>query len=478
MELIISFLTHSLLILVALHFYEKVVKINIKVLALAVIAIPFIFYMTASVEHVSEPFRMLGGFIILLAALLIVRKFTQHIFLTSFVAALFFAYSLRLMTSIIVAAFVAIFDIELGLLFHVTLVLVEGISYFIFYKSLKLKDGLPELEEEGFKFGVWAIAGISVILQSGVIVFAGIVEDENHTLFWGTFGFLLLIFVLFVISITVFIRHIVKRRHEKAELEQEKQKIKEKLQKLEANLHKEKSKKSIINMAYKGLVNEVPLLIGKTDSAQIKKINNYIEAINEFAPELTEDHSVGTDAHVRSLGIPDEWIEVKLLVTSMMTLAREKGITILVNSKVKNWKLIPISRKDFVCLLGNLLENAIKETAKVKSGHKEVHLQIYDDKDEFTIDVTDSAHEFELDILKNLGVRGNSTNGTGHGYVEILEIIHQVDASLLIKEWPTSTAYAKSICVVFDEMGEISIGSNYRRDTLKAVLTDSILKVL
>ena len=45
----------------------------------------------------------------------------------------------------------------------------------------------------------------------------------------------------------------------------------------------------------------------------------------------------------------------------------------------------------------------------------------------------DNAHDFELEILKNLDAHGNSTNDTGHDYVEVLKITLQIKALLLIK---------------------------------------------
>ena len=442
-------------------------------------------YMTVSLGHIHEPFRILGGFIILLAIMLIINKstrFTQHIFLATFTVSLSLAYSLKTISIFFVAILAGMFNIELGFLFHTTLLIIKIIVYFCAYKSLKLENGIPEFEEKGIKSGVWAIAAMTLILYSGIITFANIVDDKNHLMFWPTFGFLLIAFVSLIVGITAFAKHLIDIRLKKNELEQEKQKnqkVVAKLEKLEANLHKEKSKKSVVSMAYKGLLNEVPSLIGKNDSAQIKKINNYIQTINEFAPELTKEPSIDTkDIHIRTLKIPDRWTDLKLLLVNKMTLAEEKGISMLVNNEVENWDLIPISKKDFACLIGNLLDNAIKETAKKVSGHKEVNLQLYDENNQFTIDVTDSAHEFKLDILKNLGVRGNSTNGTGHGYVEILEIIHQTGASLLIREWDLLFSSGKSIGIVFDGMGEISIESHYRREMLINELEDSVLEVV
>lgn len=118
-------------------------------------------------------------------------------------------------------------------------------------------------------------------------------------------------------------------------------------------------------------------------------------------------------------------------------------------------------------LVINNVSNAIKELIKTKIKSKEVLVTFeLSEKKEYKICVFDNAHEFDLDILVSLGVRGNSTNGTGYGWEDTFNLLAQCRASLEIMEFePYGEAFTKRITITFNGKSEFTLNS-YRRDKI------------
>jgi len=130
-------------------------------------------------------------------------------------------------------------------------------------------------------------------------------------------------------------------------------------------------------------------------------------------------------------------------------------------------------------LFGNLIDNAIKETDKIKEVESKQIMILFKNVDGyFSFETIDNAKEFKIEILKRIGERKNSINGTGNGYSEIIEILEKSDASLIIDEWYDGSEFGKKISVVFDDMKLFIINSSYRYNELADALVASKLKIL
>jgi len=128
----------------------------------------------------------------------------------------------------------------------------------------------------------------------------------------------------------------------------------------------------------------------------------------------------------------------------------------------RDFDVLSVSR-----LIINNVSNAIKELIKTEIRSKEVLVTFGLNKNsEYKICVFDNAHEFDLAVLANLGTRGNSTNGTGFGWEDTVELLVKHRASLEIMEFePYGEEFTKRITITFNGRNEFTINS-YRREKI------------
>lgn len=127
-----------------------------------------------------------------------------------------------------------------------------------------------------------------------------------------------------------------------------------------------------------------------------------------------------------------------------------------------------ISEADLNTLLSDLLENAI--IASKHSDEKEilVHLGIIDKH--YVIEIFDSGIPFDLEVLKNLGIKRTTTHakegGSGIGLMTIYELVKHYNASLIIEECLfEKTGFTKKIALIFDQEGQFIINLPYFKET-------------
>lgn len=102
-------------------------------------------------------------------------------------------------------------------------------------------------------------------------------------------------------------------------------------------------------------------------------------------------------------------------------------------------------------MVGDLLRNAIRaiERGKVEDGKILVIVGMKEHILE--INVFDNGANIPLMVLENFGQRGVTTGGTGNGLADLVKILTDIQASLIIKEnAPETSAYTKGFVIVFD----------------------------
>lgn len=174
---------------------------------------------------------------------------------------------------------------------------------------------------------------------------------------------------------------------------------------------------------------------------------------------------------VKQLNLPASWETLGCLLEELLHRAHEHGVYLSLYNQVKRWTYYDLDLFAFVRLISNLVDNAVKETKKLPEKNRgEVRLTFKEVDDYLVVEITDAASEFPLDILKKLGQIGNSTNGSGFGYAEIMKDLKILDASFIIKEWQHETSSGTTISVLFDGYNMRFIDSHYRHKQLKNVL--------
>lgn len=119
-------------------------------------------------------------------------------------------------------------------------------------------------------------------------------------------------------------------------------------------------------------------------------------------------------------------------------------------------------------VIADHIDNAFKQIATMPDKQGVISVYFEKLKGIYQIRIEDNAHDFPVDILANLGRRGVTTNGTGHGFANTLKAIMLIDASLIIREYAPEheCTFNKSIILRFDGEHQFIIES-YRSEKIK-----------
>lgn len=102
-------------------------------------------------------------------------------------------------------------------------------------------------------------------------------------------------------------------------------------------------------------------------------------------------------------------------------------------------------------LIGDLLRNAVKAIERSRNSSGKILFVIGVKENSLEIDIFDNGMEFSLHVLEHFGQRGITTGGTGNGLADMVELLTEHQASLLIRENEADkSAYRKGIMIIFD----------------------------
>lgn len=107
-------------------------------------------------------------------------------------------------------------------------------------------------------------------------------------------------------------------------------------------------------------------------------------------------------------------------------------------------------------IFADLLENAVKAVSAADTPKRISVYMGVNQNGFFEADFYDSGVPFPEGVLQKLGARGNTTNGTGNGLPDILEILRQCGGSFRIESGSLPSGYQKVIKVIFDGKTEVT----------------------
>ena len=492
MELIYGILVTLFLGFAYLKFYELIKGERIKKVSFYLIPFIHLTYRYLTANLIEEPIRMAVSFVVIGTLIIIFEKKQSWIvFLISFLMVQIIDLLSMLLAMITVVFFGLIDSQYLAQL--VALVWTFAVFITIFrlehYKKINLSKYATHLESKLVRKIVFIIGSLVVILYTFLM---NLPEMGLRTYdfwvslsIWGLATFL----ILLIISLVAFIiQHMNDEKKKQQTLEEENEQlrlekmvIEEKMaelmntlnsvqlsfSQLESNHHAYKYSVPVLMGMQNKLMEELVNFADNTYDEKLAIINDYANQIRVLGAEVNlgfVDDYIKTE--VASLNIPNDWIELTVLLEKIMINAKEKNVQLALFNYIDSWDK-SVSSSLFIKLLSNIADNAIKESAKVDEvARGAVQIILQEKHRTIRFEVRDSAPEFEIQILKNLGRRKNSTNGTGDGFSEIMIALEESGASLIIEEWKSNDRAGKSISVDFDGYGMKLLNSHYRSELL------------
>ena len=492
------FLLHLVIGFIATSFYFKLILERKNGFKPVVCAGMYALFMMLTYGFIIEPFRSMLSLVILSSYLLARDKKLQiSALLLPFLILPFkrvvLGFIIGPITYLLISPYLGFETMQLFILLP-----IEVTTFSLIYCKVRIEWVKAALEEKEFRviiylstFLMWIIYGLVHTLGA----------FHNYTAQIVTITLMAVLIPSGLVTIC-FIIYSSKKYHEKSKLKRELKQLDEEIIKVENEklvlekeiLTIEKEKEMIneerlslraINHKYNEHISALATMshclaarVGhedKIDEDILVSIKNLKAIASEISEELIlEDFN----ATLEVMDFPREWEYLSTILANFMFSASKHNIVIHVNSQISDWSKIEISQTQLAGLVKNLLSNAIKETIKSNAVIKLIEVRFLEAEfDIFTLEITDHAHEFPIEILQKLGYRSNSTNGTGDGYAEVFELVKMTKASFFINERKIEDFQSKTVAVIFDELDRKIIHSTYRNEALIEKLVHSPVHV-
>lgn len=476
MELIYRIVLIFMMGIFILFAYQKIIHTKFtKRASLLIITLFYTGYMFFSYNYIIEPIRTIIGTLLLGILIWLWHRTINWAGLTLAFLCGYFAWVVSLAISTPIIYF--IFGTEPNQIYLYIALFMQALAYFTFYKIVPLKDGITSIHFPEVKGIIYAATGIVLAFWGGIHVAFNRVYEINLPLSITALASLIIIITAAIFFIITFTKQYRERQCEKSEIEKQQLEMEKQLQDFEQGhrvlkrhlaemVLKEHKYKDVISSAGTALT----LLTNGNIIKEVEKrdLDDANHVINEVTQEFEVDRLVET---YRGIVLPGGWFVLRAYIVQIVNKCEQNEIFVHFKNNATTWDQIVVSSAKLVRLMGNLLDNAIKELKKTDTKEKELLIHFFDDEnDHFSLAVSDTAHEFPIHILAKLGQRENSTNGTGDGYAEIFELLNETGASFFIKEQKEAGIATKTIQVVFDEKNRRIIQTSYRFDDLKEAL--------
>jgi len=496
-----------------LNFYarmgdEKLVKAKARIIVMSsVIYRLLLFGFIEPMIQIVTSFIVVGGLLWVLE-----KKITWIILLVSFLM----TYILQLFATLssMILAFLILTSLRVERPLNTTaeiftLVLTSTVIFLVLYSVVRLDKNrkinlfmfaqyLKSNLVQGIVFAVGlliALVYIFVFTDLGIYI-----TNELAFVFW----FVTTLLVLIIITLTIFIvRHLISERKKQQQLEAENERLAIQHNAINSQLSKLKTVHTDLKGEFDDVVSNyhaykyvVPVLMDMQESfiseldsfsdysydEKLNRIRSYADQIRVLTFQIND--GLGDDfiqSELEYLNIPTNWQVLSSLLKKLMQTALAKGVYLSVQNCIQSWeKFNNVPQVVFVRLLSNIADNAIKESCKIDVDKRgDVRIALLEDEEGYLcFEVQDAAAEFDISILKELGARKNSTNGTGDGYAEIMQDLCDVKASLVIKEWKKRYSQGKQVMIMFDSYNMRLIDSHYRYLILKDELAGTELEIM
>ena len=498
-----SSLINLIIALAILAIYVRVSSNKFRKCLIVILPIFYVAYRLLVVSWLNEPFRLLLSFLFFIVALMI---FSKKFSLTWVGFAFFTTHILWLLSSLMSIITLLVIGTSNELVFGLVALIwpiVTFASFLLLDKQKKIN-----LSAIGLLLGsssvqkMFIIIGFLIMALYSFINFGANLDAAHYSsvsmLIWG----LTLAVALAILFLTIFtVKHLnaEKRQQllleaENARLEQGQLDVQNQLAELDSIYTTLKNDFGKVTSHYHNYKYSIPVLLNMQQKL-LEELNQFAKYTNAEKSEWIRNHTEQFKAltfdvshdliadqvkqEVASLDIPTNRIQLASLLEKLIMTAQNQEIYLSISNQILAWESVCVSDITLLRLISNIVDNAIKESCKIpKADRGEVRLTFTDADGIFAFEVSDYAHEFDLEILKKLGDRKNSTNGTGDGYCEIIAALNEVQASLIIKEWRKDERYGKTISVIFDNCNMKLIDSNYRHELLKHSLENTELEVM
>jgi len=429
-------------------------------------------YMVFSDAVITEPYRMLVSLVIsfLLLSLLVENKRIANfaMILTSNII----VFSIYLFSILIVNLFTYItmpfLEVGVRTLIVVPIHLLFGLFVYSKIKSKSSFHILKQIEIQTISYILYVVYLTFQFYLKYKLELVGL--SDSAKLDKEVFSILSYTIVLGLLAICFFQ---IKRYRERRKLEEKFEALEAKVVNLEqinediyAQRHTDVSVIPTILQTFNDTFAEM------TSKERVKIAGKYRDKLIELHNIYQNDKKQNIKKEQRNARLPNtSWS----ILNNYLKECNEKAIENIVRFEplvfedVSYLDKINISQIDVLKVLSDNINNSFKAIEKLNGKQGLIKVSFYLVDNAYQIEIKDNAPAFPIDILANVGERGVTRGGTGHGIANTLETLSGYNASLIIKEYAPENEciYNKAIVISFDGLNQFKVES-YRAEEIKS----------
>ena len=287
------------------------------------------------------------------------------------------------------------------------------------------------------------------------------------TMLRAIFVYIIIFSIIMFITIQKSLQLYYKQKLQEREVEEIKEELKNKdkeIEELEKENLKLNKKNHSIAHKQKSLEYELEQMILNNQIANGNQVKDKIEHLSKemqnetVSVELTKTNIEEIDSMLKYM--QSECIKNKI------------EFELQINGNIHHMVNTYIGKEELEILIADLIKNAIIAIKHSENINKSILVRLGLIDGFYSLYVYDSGIEFEIETLKNFGIKPSTTHvddgGTGMGLMNTFDTLKKSKASLIIDEYgkPVEDNFTKVIKIIFDNRNEYKIES-YRKKEIE-----------
>lgn len=455
---------------IILYTYYMGIKIINKKISIKTNIILFIIFMLVAIF--CEILKQLYGFIYYIVYLTMIlsiiilkickKSITQSIIATTI--SLSINYILFSIATILTFIPSSIFNINNDLCSFIIILLLYSIGIYFFSRIKRFSKGIYFLQEKlKDEYMDMIMLNISIVILFCIVLLSNYTKKFNAKLGFGFIIFSIIMFITIQKSLQLYYKQKLQEREVEEIKEELKNKDKE-IEELEKENLKLNKKNHSIAHKQKSLEYELEQMILNN---QIVNGNQVKDKIENLSKEM-QNETVSIELTKTNI---DE-IDSMLKYMQSECIKNKIEFELQINGNIHHMVNTYIGKEDLEILIADLIKNAIIAIKHSENINKSILVRLGLIDGFYSLYVYDSGIEFEIETLKNFGIKPSTTHaddgGTGMGLMNTFDTLKKYKASLIIDEYgkPVEDNFTKVIKIIFDNRNEYKIES-YRREEIQ-----------
>ena len=306
--------------------------------------------------------------------------------------------------------------------------------------------------------------GILILNISSTLFFAFImINNFDIETIKALFLYIVIFSIIMFITIQKSLQLYYKQKLQEREVEEIKEELKNKdkeIEELEKENLKLNKKNHSIAHKQKSLEYQIEQI---TANNQMTNKNQVKDEIKNLSKEM-QNETVSIE--LTKTGINE--IDSMLKYMQSECIKNKIEFELQINGNIHHMINTYIGKEDLEILIADLIKNAIIAIQHSENSNKSILVRLGLIDGFYSLYVYDSGIEFEIDTLKNIGIKPSTTHakegGTGMGLINTFDAVRKYKASFIINELgkPVENNYTKVIKIIFDNNNKYEVMS-YRK---------------